>query len=88
MILNADIKERFALMSDRLDIIDKMWDEYIYKKYSDFTLKQATIYKQHIKCKMCNNDIYFDEKRKSDNGKFIPIARLTNQYYLLFSPVL
>jgi len=34
---------------------------------------------KYIKCKSCNNDIYFDEKQKSESGKFIPISRLTNQ---------
>jgi hypothetical protein len=34
---------------------------------------------RYVKCKMCNNDIYFEEGRKSDSGKLIPIARLTNK---------
>ena len=34
---------------------------------------------RYLKCKSCNNDIYFDEKQKSDSGKFIPISRLTNK---------
>jgi hypothetical protein len=39
----------------------------------------ATAEIKYIKCKVCNNDIYFDDKQKSDTGKFIPISRLTNQ---------
>jgi hypothetical protein len=34
---------------------------------------------RYLKCKSCNYDIYFDEKQKSDSGKFIPISRLTNK---------
>jgi hypothetical protein len=48
-------------------------------RLEDTTTTMTTTALRYLKCKSCNYDIYFDEKQKSDSGKFIPISRLTNK---------
>jgi hypothetical protein len=48
-------------------------------RLEDTTTTTTTTAPRYLKCKSCNYDIYFDEKQKSDSGKFIPISRLTNK---------
>ena len=50
-----------------------------YRLEDTTTTTAAAAPTRYLKCKSCNNDIYFDEKQKSDSGKFIPISRLTNK---------
>jgi hypothetical protein len=52
-----------------------------YQQQKQTTIITATTAAEikYIKCKLCNNDIYFDDKQKTESGKFIPISRLTNQ---------
>jgi hypothetical protein len=50
-----------------------------YRLEDTTTTMTTTTAPRYLKCKSCNYDIYFDEKQKSDSGKFIPISRLSGE---------